>query len=53
MKKVILSVLTVTMILSNVAIVSAKPKHDNSVKNSKVSNISQYNKYRLYSEDPR
>lgn len=52
MKKVILSVLTLTMILSNIAIFSEKTGHANTADNSTVSSTDSHNVYRAYSTDP-
>lgn len=52
MKKIILTVLAVTMILSNVAMVSAKTIHSNATKDSIVSSANQINVYHVDSTDP-
>jgi hypothetical protein len=52
MKKIILAVLIGTMILSNVAMASAKTIHTNTVKNSTVSSANPSNVYHVDSTDP-
>ena len=52
MKKILLTVIATTMLLSNVAFASTKTTHANSTKNSTVSSVKQNNVYHLDTLDP-
>lgn len=52
MKKAILSLLTVTMLLSNILVVSAKPVHPNTDKDRVVTITNPNDGYRLFTTDP-
>lgn len=52
MKKVILTVIATSMLLSNVAFASTKTTNANTGKNSTVSSIKQNSMYHLNSTDP-
>lgn len=52
MKKIILSTLAITMLLSNVAFASTRPLNANSPKTNAVSNVKQDTVIDLYTLDP-
>jgi len=52
MKKILLTVIATTMLLSNVAFASTKTTHANNTKNSTVSSVKQNNVYHLNTQDP-
>jgi len=53
MKKIILSVIAGTMLLSNVAFASTKMADTNSTKTKSVSTVQQNNTFHLDTTDPR
>jgi hypothetical protein len=52
MKKIILTVIATSMLLTNVAFASTKTTHIESTKNSTVSSVNQNNVYLLSTQDP-
>jgi len=52
MKKILLTVIATTMLLSNVAFASTKTTHTNSTENSTVSSVNQNNVYHVDTLDP-
>lgn len=52
MKKIILTVIATSMLLSNVAFASTKTTNTNTGKNSTVSSVKQNSMYHLNSTDP-
>jgi Ni/Co efflux regulator RcnB len=52
MKKIILSLIAMSMLLTNVAFASTETTNMNTAKNSTVSSVNQYNVIHLDTQDP-